>query len=159
MYVPLRWFTSSARVVCIFRFGGLHLPRKTFPWCSSTYKRLHCYKIEAAICFRDDWLNPKDCNCIKWRQTLEMFNIRWFIVRMLNDTFGGRVEFEAHVQENCVSDPPSTSTKIQTLTQPVTPICDSNFSATMYVYLVCHWHDKPTNYFDLSFACSSDVGV
>ena len=40
------WFASSAwgglhpplRVVCIFRLCGLHLPRKTFPWCSSHYK-------------------------------------------------------------------------------------------------------------------------
>ena len=49
MYLPLGWFASSARVVCILRLGGLHLPWKTFPWCSFHYKPLHGFKIEAAI--------------------------------------------------------------------------------------------------------------
>ena len=51
MYLPLGWFASSARVVCIFRSGDLHLQRKTFPWCFSHYKSLHSYNIKAAICF------------------------------------------------------------------------------------------------------------
>ena len=49
MYLPFGWFASTARMVRIFRLGGLHLPWKTFPWCSSHYKSLHGSKIEAAL--------------------------------------------------------------------------------------------------------------